>query len=125
MHQWSSAVNGVTQKLQWQSLIMQDPQRQKPNPLNVTMASTDRIWKLENQLQKRSLSFFAISQRRYAMDWLRRMANKLTMSLHQQLQQENQFGASRVLHSRLQADSGNPNRELQETSHHSRRQSSF
>ena len=33
------------------------------------MASTNRIQKMEIELQKRILSFFAISQSRYAMDW--------------------------------------------------------
>ena len=33
------------------------------------MALTHRIWKFENHMRKQSLSFFAFSQSRYAMDW--------------------------------------------------------
>ena len=37
--------------------------REKPNNLPLTMASTDRNQKQGNQLEKRSVSFFAISQK--------------------------------------------------------------
>ena len=89
------------------------------------LASTKRIQKSENQLQKRScLILRNISQSTYAVDgwnwgcskyWRAdycSICHRKTNTGHQQS-------------SRLQADPGTLNRKLQETSHHSRRQSSI
>ena len=44
-------------------------QKKKPNTLLMTSGLNRQNSEVGNQLQKRSLSFFAISQSRYAMDW--------------------------------------------------------
>ena len=55
---------------QWHSLIMEGPKRGRSRDNYYwQVVPTNSIEKLKNSLQKRSLLFVAISQRRYAMEW--------------------------------------------------------
>ena len=89
------------------------------------MAPTNRTQMFENELQKWSLSFFAISQNRYAVEgwswgyWMYWRAQYLSIyhrKTNTRLRESWFQDCKRTLE--------NPHRKLQETNHHIRRQSS-